>query len=447
MRWKLLPAVFLTLAAGLLHGHVLVLRCFRCKTAHAGPWVWNDVEENANFPAGFHHPRCALQEWTNSRWFFATPQIVWESTLLSYFFNCIARGGMSLTAAAWVYNKLWISTMKNTMYTDRGSYVKKLCVAILTWSTLSLLLGSGLEISAFTWHLRPHHVSTDFADLLKLCQQAFDRTAASHICPLWNHVKAIIVDGKWCTQTRICNERGSGGTWNKTLLTGFFKGCTLRPITGAYFCAQHQADAVLAPEESQISEHREVNDGTAMKLEYLYQGLWASRDSVPAKQIRAYEMSLLRPKKTPSSESTVVCNKDSRKEVVETFYHGRKSGGILVGVAPCLHIMAVKPMWGAESLTQVLLMIVALCMVVGDLAYVLYDNACAMVRHLLKQDRVHKKKDSGAAGWSQQLKSSWVLDRLHSHYHKCWKDPSSPWHVPNVHPSTHPELKGIDTES
>ena len=37
-RWKLLPAVFMTLATGKLHGDFLVLRCFHCNTAYAGAW-------------------------------------------------------------------------------------------------------------------------------------------------------------------------------------------------------------------------------------------------------------------------------------------------------------------------------------------------------------------------------------------------------------------------
>ena len=147
-------------------------------------------------------------------WFFATPQVVWECTLLNYFLHCVARGGMSLTAAAFVYSQLWGNTMQGTMYSLRTHFVSKLCMALVTWSSLKLILRSGLDICSFTWYLRPHHESADFAELLQLCKKAFRILAATHKCTLWTTVKAVIVDGKWCIQTSVCNERGSGAIWN-----------------------------------------------------------------------------------------------------------------------------------------------------------------------------------------------------------------------------------------
>lgn len=77
VRWKLLPAMFLTLAAGLLNGRDLMLRCCRCKTAHAGCWCWKSVEESGIFPGCFHLPKCVLHEWPSCLWISATPQMVW----------------------------------------------------------------------------------------------------------------------------------------------------------------------------------------------------------------------------------------------------------------------------------------------------------------------------------------------------------------------------------
>ena len=50
VRWKLLPAVFMTLATGKLHGYVLVMPCFHCNTAHAGAWRWKDVGGKQQLP-------------------------------------------------------------------------------------------------------------------------------------------------------------------------------------------------------------------------------------------------------------------------------------------------------------------------------------------------------------------------------------------------------------
>ena len=447
VRWKLLPAVFLTLAAGLVHGHTLVLRCFHCHAAHAGVWCWDSVPEVGIFPAGFHNPRCTLRTWPPTRWFFATPQVVWEEILLVYFLHCLARGGMSLTAASFVYDQLWHPTMVGTMYAIRPNFVSKLCVALLTWSVWRMMMRSGLDIGDFKWYLRPRHVSTDFADLLVMCQKAFNLLVASHRCRLWDALKAIIVDGKWCVQTAICNERGSGQTWNVDLRTGFFKGCTCRPMKGAYFCARYQADATLPPEQCAISQHREVVGIGAPELQYMYNDCWTDAASVPATQVRSYEMGLLRARKSTTLELAESCNRDSRKDVSETSFHGRKSGGILVAVTPCLQIVYLRPMYGSESLTQVLLMVAAVFGVLGNLAYVMYDNACSMVRHLRKQEGIRQKQGVSAEGWSIFRAVHWVIDRLHCHYHRCWRDPEGSWYVPNVRPDDHPVLIGVDTEA
>ena len=106
-----------------------------------------------------------------------SPSCVGE-VLLVYFLHCLARGGMSLTAASFVYDQLWHSTMVGTLYATRTNFVSKLCVALLTWSTLRMMMRSGLDICTFTWYLRPH-VAPDFADLLVMGQKAFNLLAAS----------------------------------------------------------------------------------------------------------------------------------------------------------------------------------------------------------------------------------------------------------------------------
>jgi hypothetical protein len=158
-------------------------------------------------------------------------------------------------------------------------------------------------------------------------------------------------------------------------------------------------------------------------------------------------MTLLKAKKPTTQELAESCNRDSRKDVPETSFHGRKTSGILVAVTPCLQIVCLRPMFGSESLTQVLLMVAALYGVLGSLAYVLYDNACSMVRHLRKQESNRKKQGLGAEGWSLFMALHWVIDRLHCHYHRCWRDPAGAWYVPRVRPDDHPILRGVDTEA
>lgn len=70
-----------------------------------------------------------FQKVTNARWFFATPQVCFETQLLRMALLLAARGGVSWTAFFVVYFSLWGSTMTGTMYSDRAHFLKVLEVA------------------------------------------------------------------------------------------------------------------------------------------------------------------------------------------------------------------------------------------------------------------------------------------------------------------------------
>jgi hypothetical protein len=446
VRWRVGSAVVFTLASGMLRGTVVYLRCFSCKAVYAGNWRWDNVPESCPWPDGFHSPRCVHSGHADKRWFFATPQVVWEISLLHWLLGCVARGGMTHTAIFVVYNRLWSHTMTGTMYAERSHFVNKLCVVMLVWGTLCLIRGSGVSLHDFVWYLRPHHTASDFAALVSKTNEAFDAIARAHDCALFKKVRAVIVDGKWCIQTSICNQRGAGATYSSALQSGYFKGCVRRPAPGAFFCADHAAQCTLAPEECHVTAHREAVISSNISLQYCFNKVWCSEADVPVEQIRAYEMSLLR-KRRGGSATEATCNKDPKKDVAETVVSGRKSAGILIAVTPCLQIVSVKPMYGAESVTQVLFMVLGLLVVLSDLSYVLYDNACSVVRHLRKQHSDRVKRDCDASAWAILLALRWIIDRLHWTYHRACEDPASGYFVPGVSPHDYPELVGVDTEA
>jgi hypothetical protein len=161
-------------------------------------------------------------------------------------------------------------------------------------------------------------------------------------------------------------------------------------------------------------------------------------------RVRAYEESLLR--KGPPVIDAHECNKDVRKGVDEIIA-GRKTAGILVGVAPCLQIVAVTPMYAAESISQLLLFLLTLRSLFPDLAYVIYDNACAVVRHLRRRQRESPPASLDNAAWKWLLSLQWVIDRLHFCYHRSCKDKDSAWFVAGVDAAEHPILDGVDTEA
>jgi hypothetical protein len=140
------------------------------------------------------------------------------------------------------------------------------------------------------------------------------------------------------------------------------------------------------------------------------------------------------------------CNKDERKIRDETSV-SRKTSGILVAVTPCLQIVAIRPMFAAESLCQVLLLVLHLLTLFADLSHVVYDNACSMMRHINRQRENRKKRQEDITSWNVLAVLQWIIDRLHWRYHRACKDPLSSYFVPGVSPKEHPELIGVDTEA
>ena len=155
-------------------------------------------------------------------------------------------------------------------------------------------------------------------------------------------------------------------------------------------------------------------------------------------------MSLLRRKSDKGVPETDTCNKDLRKGTSE-MSAGRKSSGILAAVTPCLQILAIRPMYASESLTQVLLLVWHLLRLLPQLQYVVYDNACGVVRHVTKQSVARASDAHVLVGWRRLAMLKWVVDRLHWSYHRGCRDPESARFVPGVDPACHLDLVGVDT--
>jgi len=131
VRVATIPTVCFTLSFGMRAGEVILLRCSTCGAMYAGPWCWTSGGDAANFPDGNHHPRGATTNklLESSRWFFATPQACWETSLLHLFLLLAARGGVSWSALFVVYSSLFGSTLAGTKYAQRTHFVTSLEMA------------------------------------------------------------------------------------------------------------------------------------------------------------------------------------------------------------------------------------------------------------------------------------------------------------------------------
>ncbi|CAK0887840.1 unnamed protein product, partial [Prorocentrum cordatum] len=425
---------------------LVCLRCTVCRAVFAGNWKWPAVPEDVQFPRGFHSPVLASTCCEQNRCFFATPQVVVEVTLLSYLLGFLARGGMSFTAFAVIYQTLWPASMRGTMYASRTHLLQIFDINVIAFACILMFAECALDARAFVWCLRPRHQGSDFEALLCQARKAFSTSSASHACWLFRRVRALVVDGKWCVQTSICNARDCNPVFSAEVREGYFKGCTERPAPGSLYCKRHayarghrrrwqqSQDALV------VEDHRKTVRQDGVLLEYKVQGGWARREAVNTDDVRQYEMWLLRRARQKKQQE------DDRKDVDELLV-GRKSAGIFVAVTPCLQIAAIAPMWASESISQLLLFLLATRELFLALACVIYDNACAVARHLRKRQRESPPSDPDAPGWTWLLGLQWVVDRLHFTYRKGCRDKTSPYFAPGVDADDYPSLKGVDTEA
>jgi hypothetical protein len=185
-----------------------------------------------------------------------------------------------------------------------------------------------------------------------------------------------------------------------------------------------------------IVDHRVVHDENRLRFEYKTQGgSWMPLEEASPRSIREYEMNLLpkRDRHHTDDDEMDTCSKDPTRAVGESFV-SRKSGGLLVAVYPCLHIVGIKPMYSSESLTQVVLFVWYVLGYLQGLMGVIYDFACGVLRHLRVQASKRTER-SQKDNWEKLLGLQWWVDRLHfKKGHKACKDPTSKYYEPAVNP-------------
>ena len=195
----------------------------------------------------------------------------------------------------------------------------------------------------------------------------------------------------------------------------------------------------------ELEAHREVVTDEAVELQFkMKSGAWVPARDVPPESIRAYEMSMLPTiNKAQANSDEVSCSKDPLRATEESRV-SRKSGGLLVAVYPCLHIVAAVPMYSSESLSQVVLLVWLVLTYMHGIQCVVYDFACGVLRHARKQAHLRAGKPSEVA-WRKLLSLRWVVDKFHfGKGHTACRNPSSSYYEPSVNPYAYQELVGVD---
>ena len=279
--------------------------------------------------------------------------------------------------------------------------------------------------------LRPHHLAADLQPVLESVRSAWQTVAKQHCCPLCKTVPAVVVDGKWNMQCLICNDRGSAYKWNRGLHAGILTGCTARPLRGSKYCAARQPPAGPV-EQVTITAHREICEGEAILLQYeVGNRVWQRAAAVPMGAIRTYEMDLL-PLREPLLKQPDACGADPRRGSPEASI-GRKSAGILAAVSPCMRVVAIQPMYATESQGQVVSFLDDILQMLPRTAWVIYDFACGIRRHIRTQLSLRRSKPE-ASRWQALDALTWAVDKMHFKTHKGCRNPQSPWYEPSVNP-------------
>ena len=268
--------------------------------------------------------------------------------------------------------------------------------------------------------LRPHHLAADLQPVLESVRSAWQTVAKQHCCPLCKTVPAVVVDGKWNMQCLICNDRGSAYKWNRGLHAGILTGCTARPLRGSKYCAAHQPPAGPV-EQVTITAHREICEGEAILLQYeVGNRVWQRAAAVPMGAIRTYEMDLL-PLREPLLKQPDACGADPRRGTPEASI-GRKSAGILAAVSPCVRVVAIQPMYATESQGQVVSFLDDILQMLPRTAWVIYDFACGIRRHICAQLSLRRSKPE-ASRWQALDALTWAVDKMHFKTHKGCRNP------------------------
>ena len=185
-------------------------------------------------------------------------------------------------------------------------------------------------------------------------------------------------------------------------------------------------------EQVTITAQREICEGQAILPEYeVGNRVWQRAAAVLMGAIRTYEMDLL-PLREPLLKQPDARGADPRRGTPEASV-GRKSAGILAAVSPCMRVVAVQPMYATESQGQAVSFVDDILQMLPRTAWVTYDFACGIRRHIRAQLSLRLSKPE-ASRWQALDALTWVVDKMHFKTHKGCRKPQSPWYEPSVNP-------------
>ena len=134
-RWQCIPTKCFTFNLGLQAGHLLRLRCSRCKAVYAGPWYWPEVRDEKLFPRGHHHLR--IHAATRAVVLRHTSSMLGQTSAALVFATSSSRWH-HLTALYVIYSALWGHTLQSSQYATRQHFVA--AVELAAWASVPSFL-------------------------------------------------------------------------------------------------------------------------------------------------------------------------------------------------------------------------------------------------------------------------------------------------------------------
>ena len=147
---------------------------------------------------------------------------------------------------------------------------------------------------------------------------------------------------------------------------------------------------------------------------------------------------------TFQAEDEQVCNTGKGEEPFAQ-QRRKRSGGILAAVFPCMYIADPQVLFGMTSLTQVFFFCLTLTCLDSRLKYIIYDNACGLLRFLRNARRALAQRTPETKHLVEQVVLA--IDRFHEDGHTACLDPQHPGYLPNIRAGSHPALDGCNTQT
>ena len=463
-----LPVLMMTLTRGWQKGYVASAHCRRCSTTYSNSWSFqkgesrgvsiSDPSKQEMFQV-VAHPRAGGKQRGPGKVFVQVQVLLALRSL-------VIRAKCGFDALADFLTDLHGHGIDNH---DRTLLLN----AWILFDVLHILWTANATefLKTQVWHVTARHDAAELREDFKRAEPAlataFASMHAQHLCSLCAD-KTVAFDVKQSIACQVCNHRDAGHEHIDALGATVMFGCENAPLPRSSYCKEHKPPQ-QAPEfgyGDAVIKHKDVDGQRRYQMERS-RG-WCSKEQLPDGVVKEYEASLLerelrrkRRRKhwvtsadavrqpeddqeapffdTSQVELRLLPDDDNPCGLDKSHAPRRRYGGLLVATLPCGRVVGLKRITGGESLTQVYALLAEICKQ-RPVKYVIYNNACALARHV--RNPVRSVRTATATLIASM---TFVIDRFHNGNHTACLDPAHAQYLPEVDIERYDNLREVNS--